>query len=97
MAEETNKQPSFSSYGFSKSFQEKLAMLIYEDRAFCDQIGEVLQYNFFEYKHLQAFVVFFYIHPSVVDVLRFLRKIVYILKVLLELQQYHYYSQQQEH
>ena len=55
MAEEKNNQPNFSSYGFSKSFQEKLAMLIYEDRAFSDQLGEVLQYTFFEYKHLQVF------------------------------------------
>ena len=56
MTEEKTNEPSFSSYGFSRSFQEKLAMLIYEDRAFCDQIGEVLQYSFFEYKHLQVFV-----------------------------------------
>jgi len=55
MAEETKKEPNFSSYGFSKSFQEKLAMLIYEDRPFSEQIGEVLQYSFFEYKHLQVF------------------------------------------
>jgi hypothetical protein len=56
MTEEKNNKPSFSAYGFSKSFQEKLAILIYEDRPFSDQIGEVLQNSFFEYKHLQVFV-----------------------------------------
>lgn len=55
MTEETRKEPNFSSHGFSKSFQEKLAMLIYEERAFSDQIGEVLQFSFFEYKYLQVF------------------------------------------
>ena len=60
---------SFSNYG--KSFQETLAQLIFEDRAFCDQMEEVLDVHFFELKYLQEFVrqIFQYrhrygVHPS---------------------------------
>ena len=45
---------SFSRYG--KTFQEGLAALILEDRAFCDQIQEVLETEYFELKYLQVFV-----------------------------------------
>ncbi len=50
----------FSKYG--KSFQEKLVQLILEDRAFADQIWEVLDVEFLELKYLQKFVklVFLY-------------------------------------
>ena len=37
---------NFSKYG--KSFQEKLCMVILEDRVFADQIEEVLDINFLE-------------------------------------------------
>ena len=60
---------SFSRYG--KTFQEGLAALILEDRAFCDQIQEVLETEYFELKYLQVFVdkVFSYkeaynVHPT---------------------------------
>ena len=46
--------PSFSKYG--KSFQEKLAFLILDDRVFADRMLEVLDVEFLEFKHLQAFV-----------------------------------------
>ena len=44
----------FSKFG--KSFQEKLAHLILQERVFCDQMQEVLSISFFELKYLQAFV-----------------------------------------
>ena len=62
-------QEDFSKFG--KSFQENLCKLILEDRPFSDQIGEVLDVNFFELKYLQVFCkkIFDYkenynIHPS---------------------------------
>lgn len=48
------EKPSFSRHG--KDFQEKLAKLMFENRPFCDQIGEVLDVNFFELSYLQLFV-----------------------------------------
>lgn len=45
---------NFSHFG--KPFQEKLAFTILEDSQFANQIGEVIDYNFFEYKYLQVFV-----------------------------------------
>jgi len=60
---------TFSNYG--KAFQETLSQLIFEDRAFSEQMEEVLDINFFELKYLQEFVrlVFGYrhkygVHPS---------------------------------
>jgi len=44
---------NFSSFG--KQFQEKLAYLIMQDPVFANQIGEVLDYNFFELKYLRIF------------------------------------------
>ena len=65
----TEKKVDFSKYG--KSIQEKLCQLILQDRAFCDQIAEVLDIEFLELKYLRVFVrkVFDYkaeykIHPS---------------------------------
>jgi len=65
----SQEQVSFSRYG--KTFQEGLAALILEDRAFCDQIQEVLETEYFELKYLQVFVdkVFAYkakynVHPT---------------------------------
>jgi replicative DNA helicase len=48
-----SEQEDFSRFG--KSFQESLCRLILLDRAFADQIGEVLDVNFFELKYLQVF------------------------------------------
>lgn len=48
------EQVDFSSFG--KSFQEKLAFTILEDSHFANQIGEVIDYNFFESKYLRVFV-----------------------------------------
>ena len=45
---------TFSNYG--KSFQETLSQLIFEDRAFSEQVEEVLDVNFFELRYLQKFV-----------------------------------------
>jgi len=60
---------NFSKYG--KSFQEKLCMLILDDRAFADQIEEVLDTNFLELNYLKLFLnkIFSYrkkyeVHPS---------------------------------
>ena len=47
------KEVSFSHFG--KSFQEKLCKVIFEDRPFSDQIGEVIEINYFESKYLQVF------------------------------------------
>jgi len=65
-----NAEPmNFSKYG--KSFQEKLCMVILDDRAFADQIEEVLDVNFLELNYLKLFLnkVFDYrkkyeVHPS---------------------------------
>ena len=48
------EKASFSRHG--KDFQEKLSKLMFEDRAFCSQISEVLDINFFELSYLQLFV-----------------------------------------
>jgi replicative DNA helicase len=60
---------NFSKYG--KSFQEKLCMVILDDRSFADQIEEVLDINFLELNYLKLFLtkVFSYrekygVHPS---------------------------------
>jgi len=60
---------SFSKYG--KSFQEKLCMVILDDRTFADQIEEVLDVGFLELNYLKLFLnkVFAYrnkyeVHPS---------------------------------
>lgn len=48
-----NDKVSFSKYG--KTFQEKLAFIILDDRVFADRMMEVLNVEFLEYKYLQAF------------------------------------------
>jgi len=62
-------QEDFSKFG--KSFQENLCKMILEDRPFSDQIGEILDVNFFELRYLQVFCKKIYdykqkynIHPS---------------------------------
>jgi len=70
IATKINGEPmNFSKYG--KSFQEKLCMVILDDRAFADQIEEVLDVNFLELNYLKCFLnkVFDYrkkyeVHPS---------------------------------
>ena len=64
-----NENANFSKYG--KSFQEKLCMVILDDRAFADQIEEVLDINFLELNYLKLFLtkIFSYrekygVHPS---------------------------------
>jgi len=49
----TKEEISFASMG--KPFQERLAQLILDDAAFANQVGEVLNFNFFELKYLQLF------------------------------------------
>ena len=44
----------FSKFG--KHFQENLVQIMFEDRAFCDQVGEVFKVEFLEQKYLQQFV-----------------------------------------
>ena len=41
---------------FGKHFQESMVQLMLEDRAYCDQITEVLDTSFFELAYLQVFV-----------------------------------------
>lgn len=60
---------TFSKYG--KGFQEKLCMLILDDRPFADQVEEVLDVSFLELNYLKLFLnkVFNYrkkygVHPS---------------------------------
>jgi len=50
----TNETASFSKYG--KTFQEKLAFLVLDDRVFADRMMEVLNVEFLEFKFLQVFV-----------------------------------------
>jgi len=50
----TTEKVSFSKYG--KSFQEKLAFIVLDDRVFADRMMEVLNIEFLEYRYLQAFV-----------------------------------------
>ena len=49
-----NEQEDFSQFG--KPFQENLCQLIFSNRAFADQMKEVLDINFLEFKYLQVFV-----------------------------------------
>jgi len=49
-----NDKVSFSKYG--KTFQEKLAFIILDDRVFSDRMIEVLSIEFLEFKYLQSFV-----------------------------------------
>ena len=63
------EKSDFSQFG--KSFQENLCQLILQDRAFSDQMREVMDVNFLELGYLRAFVtlVFEYreeykVHPS---------------------------------
>jgi KaiC/GvpD/RAD55 family RecA-like ATPase len=49
-----NGSISFSKYG--KTFQEKLAFFILDDRTFSDRMMEVMKIEFLEFKYLQVFV-----------------------------------------
>lgn len=49
-----NEKASFEKYG--TKFQENLVQLILDDRAFADQISEVLDTNFLELKYLRLFI-----------------------------------------
>ena len=48
------EQEDFSQFG--KPFQENLCQLIFSSRTFADQMQEVLDINFLEFKYLQVFV-----------------------------------------
>ena len=50
----SEEQVGFSRYG--TKFQENLARLVLEDRAFADQISEVLDIKFLDLRYLQVFV-----------------------------------------
>lgn len=50
----SNDTISFSKYG--KTFQEKLAFIILDDRVFADRMFEVLNIDFLEFRYLQSFV-----------------------------------------
>lgn len=54
------KEEDFSKYG--NRFQESLVSLIFQDRAFSDQIREVLDISFLELKYLRAFVQLIFDH-----------------------------------
>jgi len=49
---------------FGKSFQENLCKLLLYDRAFCDQMEEVLDAGFFELKYLQVFTEKLFTHKK---------------------------------
>ena len=49
-----SEQEDFSQFG--KSFQENMCQMIFESRGFADQMKEVLNINFLEFKYLQVFV-----------------------------------------
>ena len=49
-----SEKEDFSQFG--KAFQENMCQLILFDRSFADQIKEVLDVNFLEFKYLQTFV-----------------------------------------
>lgn len=53
-----SEKVSFSNFG--KPFQEKLAQLILDDAPFANQVGEVLNFNYFELRYLQSFVKLVY-------------------------------------
>ena len=48
------EKADFSKFG--KTFQDKLTYLILTERTFADQIGEVMDVNFLEFKYLQSIV-----------------------------------------
>ena len=48
------EQEDFSQFG--KAFQENLCQLVFSSRTFSDQMREVLDINFLEFKYLQVFV-----------------------------------------
>jgi len=52
----------FSKFG--KHFQENLVQIMFEDRAFCDQLGEVFKTEFLEQKYLQMFVEKLFEHKA---------------------------------
>tara|TARA_R110000796_G_scaffold197636_3_gene313955 strand:+ start:2373 stop:3746 length:1374 start_codon:yes stop_codon:yes gene_type:complete len=65
----TNEKVDFSKFG--NMFQENLAKLILMDRVYSDQIGEVLETEYFETKYLKKFTNLIYqykekyeVHPS---------------------------------
>jgi replicative DNA helicase len=65
----TSEKVDFSKFG--NMFQENLAKLILMDRAYSDQIGEVLETEYFETKYLKKFTNLIYqykekyeVHPS---------------------------------
>lgn len=49
-----SKSDTFAKY--NKDFQEKLGLLILDDRPFADRMMEVLKFEFLEYKWLQVFI-----------------------------------------
>ena len=49
-----NDKASFEKMG--TKFQQNLVQLMLEDRAFCDQMAEVLDINFLELKYLRVFL-----------------------------------------
>ena len=68
----------FSKFGIR--FQENLAKLITLDGPFSDQIGEVLDTNFFEVNYLQVFTKIIYdykekykVHPSLITLATLVR------------------------
>lgn len=57
-----DEEVTFTSFG--KPFQEKLAQLIVDEPGFADQVGEVIDTDFFELKYLQIFTKLVYDYKS---------------------------------
>lgn len=60
-------EPPATFQGFQEAFQKTLAQIILADRAFADQIGEVLEPEYFEHKYLQTLVRLIYEHRTEFD------------------------------
>lgn len=69
---------NFSDFG--QTFQEKLAWLILLDRPFSEQIEEVIEFDFFELKHLRVFTKLIFdhrakykVHPSIETIIMLIK------------------------
>ena len=76
------EKTDFSKFG--KIFQDKLTYLILTERVFADQIGEVLDYNFLEFKYLQAIVRCIYEYKQKYEVYPSLKIMATLLRSELE-------------
>lgn len=72
------EKTDFSKFG--KTFQDKLTYLILTERIFADQIGEVMDVNFLEFKYLQSIVRSVYNYKERYEVYPSLKIMVTLIK-----------------